>query len=293
MAKHILLENAYISWIQAIGNCNKIKAGLSTLYYKKAFISSLHNAVELFMKQVMLDNNDYRLASVRDVEPDGSPEKQYLNATNLNDFFFSLDEPTRKKFYSIEFSKMIEISEKSIFPGKQFKSCLKLLNKHRNDETHFYICDDDYLPEADFIILHNFMVEFYSTIREAKLLPFTWGEPAQEDNAFVFDYKPFSENQFSYKSAIAKSTFLKYLKSKIEGELVPHGLDATCYGFAEYVYNVYGLNDYPFSEVLGYIETAAKYNLIQLKAEIQDVPEEVSAIGEQLVGYLVAVKVKS
>lgn len=260
------------------------------MYYKKAFISSLHNAVELFMKQIMLDNNDYRIASVKEVEVDGSPEKQYLNATDLNSYFASLDEQTRKKFYSIDFKKMIELCEKFIFPGMQFKSCLKLLNKYRNDETHFYICEDDYLPEADFSILHNFMVEFYSAIRKAKLLPFTWGVPEGEDKAYVFDCKPFVKNQFSYKSAVAKSDFLRILKSKIDGELVPYNLQSGYYGFAEYIYSRYDLSGYPFLEILGYIETAAKYNMIHFTPEIQDIPEEVSAISEQLVGYSVTVK---
>ncbi len=57
--KQILLNNAYESWIQAIKNARNIKNGLVTLQYKKLFIATLHNAVELFLKQIMLNNTDY------------------------------------------------------------------------------------------------------------------------------------------------------------------------------------------------------------------------------------------
>ncbi len=60
----ILLDNAVDSWIQAIKNVDEIKNGLVTLKYKKAFISNLHNAVELFLKQIMLNQNDYSVVRI-------------------------------------------------------------------------------------------------------------------------------------------------------------------------------------------------------------------------------------
>lgn len=63
--KKILLKNAYESWIQAIKYARSIKSGLVTLQYKKLFVSTLHNAVELFLKQIMLDSLDYRIAKIK------------------------------------------------------------------------------------------------------------------------------------------------------------------------------------------------------------------------------------
>lgn len=52
--KPILMDNAFEAWAVAICYCNDIKDGKATLQYQKNFVSSLHNAVELIMKQVML-----------------------------------------------------------------------------------------------------------------------------------------------------------------------------------------------------------------------------------------------
>lgn len=59
--KKILLENACVAWRQAVEYRDYIKDGLSNLYYKKQFIGSLQNAIELFLKQIMIDNNDKKV----------------------------------------------------------------------------------------------------------------------------------------------------------------------------------------------------------------------------------------
>lgn len=48
----ILMDNAFEAWAVAIRYCNDIKDGKATLQYQKSFVSSLHNAVELIMKQM-------------------------------------------------------------------------------------------------------------------------------------------------------------------------------------------------------------------------------------------------
>lgn len=48
--KHILQDNALESWAMAIKYSNFILDGKATLQYRKQFVSSLHNAVELFIK---------------------------------------------------------------------------------------------------------------------------------------------------------------------------------------------------------------------------------------------------
>ncbi len=65
MSDKILIANARESWLQACIYSNLILHGYVTLQYKKMFVSTLHNSVELLMKQRMLDLNDYRIVKIR------------------------------------------------------------------------------------------------------------------------------------------------------------------------------------------------------------------------------------
>ena len=59
------MDNAFEAWTAAVRFCNDIKDGKATLQYQKKFVSSLHNAVELIMKQMLLNNNDHKVAEIR------------------------------------------------------------------------------------------------------------------------------------------------------------------------------------------------------------------------------------
>ena len=52
----ILQNNALAAWAMAVRYCDYILEGKVTLEYRKHFVSVLHNAVELFVKQLMLNN---------------------------------------------------------------------------------------------------------------------------------------------------------------------------------------------------------------------------------------------
>ena len=110
----ILLDNALVAWANAIRYCDQILSGKITLEVRKNFVSSLHNAVELFFKQIMLDNCDYRVAEPRRVDATGEPAKSFYTAVDLNAYFEKLDSATRNQFSSIEFS-LSPTSSVSIF----------------------------------------------------------------------------------------------------------------------------------------------------------------------------------
>lgn len=55
MEKGILEDNALEAWAKAIEDCIDIRKGKVTLGYRKNFVGHLHNAVELFVKQRMLN----------------------------------------------------------------------------------------------------------------------------------------------------------------------------------------------------------------------------------------------
>ncbi len=177
----ILQNNALEAWAMSIRYCDYILEGKATLEYRKHFVSALHNAVELFVKQLMLNNTDYRVIQLKNgCNSDGQPARDFYNSKDLNDYFSGLDEQTMKKFFSIEFNKMIDITN-DLFSeyyapnsGTSVKAALSLLNKLRNSETHFFIDKDAFLLEKEFQQLYNFMIVFYDILHFYSLLPF-WG----------------------------------------------------------------------------------------------------------------------
>lgn len=61
----ILQNNAIEAWAMAIRYCDYILEGKATLEYRKHFVSVLHNSAELFIKQLMLNNTDYRVTQLK------------------------------------------------------------------------------------------------------------------------------------------------------------------------------------------------------------------------------------
>lgn len=108
--KRILLENAYEAWMSAVGYCNDILNGKGTLQYQKSFVSSLHNAIELFLKQIMLDAGNHSVARIYAIKDanDAQLALDYMKAQNLNVFFDNLFADKLQKFRTIEFSELID-----------------------------------------------------------------------------------------------------------------------------------------------------------------------------------------
>ena len=110
------MDNAFEAWAAAIRYCNDIKDGIATLQYQKNFVSSLHNAVELIMKQMLLNNNNHKVAEIR--KPTNEDEAKllldYYKSIDLNCFFSSLSNDELSKFHTIQFSDLIS-QHKKIF----------------------------------------------------------------------------------------------------------------------------------------------------------------------------------
>lgn len=233
----ILMDNAIEAWAAAIHYCNEIKAGKATLQYQKNFVSSLHNAVELIMKQMLLNNNDHSVAVVRKpkTEADAKLLLDYFKATDLNRFFESLSDYELSKFYTIQFNELIS-SHKKIFgnslePKETLKTELELLQQLRNNETHFMIRQGSFLSEDDFRSLHNFMVRFYKIIKKwnprnrdelesSIFLWWYWYSPDKDDSMYEFECEPLQD--FSYESAVKNSKLAKDIAEILKGDY-PHG----------------------------------------------------------------------
>lgn len=182
MSNGILSANAREAWYQACYYCDYIIDGFVTLQYKKIFVSMLYNAVELLIKQRMLDVNDYRVVRFKSIDENGQPAKDYYNSTDLNNYFAingTKDSKGKSIVYSIEFHDLQDIHKElfknyyDAYSGTQsiVSSALTLLGNLRNDETHFYVKDIDFLNGTEFKQLKEFMDTFSNLLDYYGLLP--------------------------------------------------------------------------------------------------------------------------
>lgn len=299
--KKILLDNALESWSIAVKYCKYIKKGMVTLHYQKTFVSSLHNSVELFLKQIMIDNHNHRVANLCKVknEADATLQLEYDKSKELNRFFRELDDEEKYRFRSIGFYKLVENSDsllkellKSINVAS-IKSELKILQKLRNSETHFYITSD-YLSEADFVKLHNLMIIIYKALQHYKLLPYLGRVP----NFSEYYHLSFNEKEittFSYKTAVINSSIAKSLKEVFPVKLY----DFSCNSFyiTEQYFNEIKNNGlqiyYDFNDVLAVVQMLNKYNLIECKDEVIQDGEDLGdgQMSSPLIEYTVNIKI--
>lgn len=227
----ILMENALEAWAAAIRFCDEIINGKCTLQYQKSFIASLHNAVELFMKQMMLNNNDHGVVvRIRDHKTTNAQLKaDYDCAKDLNTFINNLSKDEVSAFYTIGFDGLVKthksILGKSLTKYGPIEHELNLLQRLRNDETHFAIHQGSFLSETDFCLLHNFMIRFYGILEswEPKdrsgsgfwLLPY-WGDPDGADSIYGFERKVL--HGFTYRSAVLNSPLAQEIAEVLSGE---------------------------------------------------------------------------
>ena len=153
--KQILIDNALESWNSAILYANDIMKGMATLKYRKNFVASLHNATELFIKQLMLDIGDHSVCkkiSARK-DPDSALWTKYKAATDLNLFFSSLSSVDLEICHSEDYNFIIR-KTKTLFntyyaehPQDQavVSDALRVLRDLRNNETHFFIDKMNYI----------------------------------------------------------------------------------------------------------------------------------------------------
>lgn len=299
--KKILLDNALESWSIAVKYCKYIKNGMVTLHYQKTFVSSLHNSVELFLKQIMIDKNDHNVAKLFKAENKFKTNLQleYDKSKELNRFFRELDDEEKYRFRSIGFYELVENSDsllkellKSINIAS-IKSELKILQKLRNSETHFYITSD-YLSEADFVKLHNLMIIIYKALQHYKLLPYL----GRVSNSSEYYHLSFNEKEittFSYKTAVINSSIAKSLKEVFLVKLYDFGCNS--FYITEQYFNEIKNNGfqfyYDFNEVLAVVQMLNKYNLIECKDEVIQDGEDLGdgQMSSPLIEYTVNIKI--
>lgn len=277
--KKILMDNALESWALAIYYCDEIMEGKATLGNRKCFVSSLQNAIELFIKQYMLNICDYRVSEARGIEPDEEPMASYLAAKDLNQYFYDLqrnDEVSMKRFFSAEFNKLIEW-QKKLF-GDYYANNpkakdvmgngLSTLKNLRNNETHFYIDEFDFLKEDEFVKLYNLMVVFFEILIHYHLLNI-WGKAFGESERIAFQRESISS--FSYKKQLVKSQTVVMIKQAIEKEIFQTGSGDDTYAITEDILSVCkDLDTLEFDEIWAYVQMLLKYKLLIIQDDADE-----------------------
>lgn len=281
--QQILLENAYESWKSAVQSHDKILQGFSTLRYQKAFVASLHNAVELFMKQLMLNSGNHDVALVRRIKSvnDAQLAMRYMQATDLNAFFKSLTVEELDNFQSVEFNQLIN-KHKKLFRTAMMKDTLKrelfLIQQLRNNETHFYINANDYLSENNFVLLHNFMIEFFQIAMKLKLFPramlkfedMTYGLSAEEN---VMEFNRQKLSTFSYADSLKGNTLFKemlvILQSNDESKYAYYGTNN--YELAECIVSDNPQYKNSMDDIFTILQLMSKYGLFEICTESETV----------------------
>lgn len=283
----------------AVDYCHRIKEGIATLHYQKVFVSSLHNAIELFLKQRMLDENNHKVANLYAVndEKDALLQLDYFKSENLNEFFVNLSNSDRNKFRSVEFKNLKDISTKLIkdtltnLNKDSIKDELELLQTLRNNETHFYITESNYLNDEKFVKLHNLMVIVYQAMKDYGFLPFigeAWAEYKK------YDFSEQMIETYSLREALKNSRVVKSIVNVLDDQPLKYYGDEA-YDITELYFEIKDERnildtDYTFGDVFAVITLLKKYRCVCFeKEQTQDEDwvegQYVSPIGEYVIHF--------
>ena len=293
--KQILIDNALESWKSAISYANDIVNGMATLEYRKNFVASLHNAVELFIKQRMLDVGDHdvckKISKKRD--PNGNLQAVYDATTDLNNFFSCLSQSDAEKYRSEDYhvicNKTIDLFSTYYATHPQDQTvvldALTVLGDLRNNETHFFIDKWTFLTEVEFAQLYNFMIVFYRILQEYQLLPFQ-GEPVGEYKKLAFERTELKS--FSYEDALLSSSILRIIASTSNGVPLPC-VDNSAFSVAKEIMDYFGPTYWKdkFDELWAQVETAMHYGLLEVDDIIEEFDEPGIGKGANACRYII------
>ena len=271
----LLLENAKVAWRATIKSFEALIDGRDTIQNKKYFVSNFHNAIELFTKQLMVNQNDYRVLEIKNKDKEARLAKRYYSS-NVRDFIDSLSPKEMLDLRTCDFSqiRIKDYYEKTKPENFDPDGAIKKLTRFRNEESHF-IFTTDFLNDKDFVILGKFLFKYYSAICNEDLLPtLSWG---RRGNAFLnensglmlrgIDYKTLNQS-FTYKKQLQESKFTKLFLLKVDGRQLRWSDDRVgLYETAEAIF--FNCQDvsalYSFEDIWDYLVSYEKYNLIDIE----------------------------
>ncbi len=212
MPTGILVTNAREAWLLSMHFCNQILDGNPSLQMRKLFVSTLENASELIIKQIMINQGcmdviDLSKGSMRNNPGMQRNYQQSCIAQQLNQFLFS---NSSSDFFSIGLSAIIGkisyvFSAKTTSYISGLVSNLKLLKELRNPETHFWI-DKKFLTESEFASLLSLVIDLNEIVFSACYNPLEidldWGEAHHNENPLFFSYK---STKLTYRDLLVSS----------------------------------------------------------------------------------------
>ncbi len=158
------------------------------------------------------------------------------------------------------------------------KRDLKLLQRLRNNETHFMIRQGSFLSEDDFRTLHNFMVRFYkimktwnpaddADIESSIYLYLYWYSPDKDVSMYEFECELLQE--FSYESAVRNSKLTKEIAKILKDNHLCGAPNFSPYDIAFDLMNVSPRLSAQFDEVWAMVYMMQSFKIIDVD-EIQD-----------------------
>lgn len=277
----VLSNNAYEAWTAAIRYCNDILSGKCTLQYQKSFVSSLHNAVELYLKQIMLNETNHEVAYIPKKNKSDIANNlrlRYDKSNNLNRFFCELDKEELQLFKSISFTDLIEKVALPLFQRNDIKIGIELLQYLRNEETHFLINEKTFLSEESFCRFHNFMIEFYKFLKYwsptdekrkydyFSLFPYI-DDCAEAELEFSFIRQPLE--YFSYEEAVRNSNLTKEIARILSGDYLYGAPDFSSYSIAREIVKLNPQYQSIFHDIWTYTYMMMSLGIIEIDEKIE------------------------
>ena len=277
MNNKILIANARESWSQACIHSNLILDGFVTLQYKKMFVSTLHNSVELLMKQRMLDLNDYRIVKIRKIDSNGEPAKSFYSAIDFQTNG-TKDSKGKSLYYSIEFHDLGNL-HKEIFKDyydvnpnevSLISTGLSLLDDLRNDETHFYVKDMDFMNGTEFKTLQTFMIAFAKVLEFYNLLP-TYAEGVTTK----IKPNPSVPTRSDYRIFLKGNNDIKTIATYLNGKAC-HG-ECNAFDIIDFLWFCTTFDkktiNCQYAEAISLMSGVVQYNLVKIKKRKEHRPD--------------------
>lgn len=249
MSNLFLLNHIRIAWTEVVQNERDLYDGLVNIAAQKRFISSLHNAIEITYKQYMINKNDHEILREKKsfLKKVFRIKTKFEKQEDLNMYFNSLSIDDLNKLYTIEFSRLIKKIHKDIKNRKNIsiKKSLKLLNKLRNQETHFNLNSTELMSFCEYKEIYDMMCILFEFFEENML----FGYFGECNNEMPYVLKKHLINECSYSDLVKQSK----TNNKIIAQL---GIN----------YN----HDFPSSYVIEYVEKSDVFAICKKFYDKQD-----------------------
>lgn len=184
-------------------------------------------------------------------------------------------------FYTIGFDELIKkhqlIIGDCLSKVDPIEDDLNLLQRLRNNETHFAIHQGSFLHEQEFCSLYNFMIRFYKILdwwrptdkekHEFWLLPY-WGDPDGAYSVYGFDREPMSD--FTYRNAVNSSLLAHEIAELLSGNWLYGAPDFSPYSITKELIEVNPEYTHQFDDIWSIVHMMQIFGMIKIDERFDD-----------------------